>query len=95
MLAREGQPEGRPAAGLRWVEDEVAAHRAHQGARDVQPEAAAVAAGAAGVAALEPPEQPRPVAVVEAAAVVRDGRPQGPLFRVGTDLDRDRARRRT
>ena len=65
-----------PLSGDGVVEHEVAAHPAHQRARHVEPEAAAVAARTAGDAALEASEQPGSIAFLEAAAIVGDRDPQ-------------------
>src|SRR6476659_9316302 len=87
----ESQPERRAAPGHDVVEHQVAAHPAHERARDVEAKAAAVAAGPAGGAALEASEQPGPVGLLEPATAIGDGGPQDPLGRVDADLDADLA----
>src|SRR4029077_9981821 len=91
LFAGQSQAERCAAAGDHVIEDEVAAHPAHQGTRDVQTETAAVAAGAARGAAREATEQPGPVALLETPAAIGDRRPKGALGRVDADVDRDRA----
>src|SRR6187401_399527 len=75
-FAREGEPERGAPSGDDVVENEIAAHATHQRARDVEAQAAAVAAGAPRRAAFESPEQPGTILFVEAPAFVRDRGPQ-------------------
>src|SRR6187455_423491 len=88
-FAGESQPERRAAPRHDVVEHQVAAHPAHERARDIEAKAAAVAARSAGGAALEPTEQPGTVGFLEAATAIGDGGPQGPLGRVDADVNPD------
>ena len=73
-----------PLPGSRRLEDEVAAHRPAQLARDVEPEAAALV-GRPGRAAREALEQPLAILLRDAAAMVRDGDAEV----AGLGIDRD------
>src|SRR3954447_15875880 len=79
LLTGEGQAERRAASGDRVIEDEVAAHAAHQGTRDIETEAAAVPPRLARRTTREAAEQPGAIAFRETWAAVRDRRPKGPL----------------
>src|SRR4051794_17020482 len=84
-LGREPDRE-RGAATLRGgLQDEVAAHRPAQLARDVQPEARALAGGPVR-ATFEPAEQPLAVVLGDARAVVGDGEQE--VVRPGLEGDR-------
>src|SRR3954468_21896280 len=90
LLAGEGQAERRAASAYRVIEDEVAAHPAHERTRDIEAEAAAVAAGLARRTTREAAQQPGSIAFREAWTDSRERRPKGPLGRFDPDLDGDR-----